>query len=281
MIRIKPNWSKYLQKLRDREFSFIFSRFNEKLFNYGLELGAGSGYQSVKLKKYVNFLISTELNRKRLKTEKIDKLLYMICDAELIDSYFRKEKFDIIFSSNLLEHLPNSKQALMKMHGILNNDGIMIHIMPNVFWKICHLLFHLPNIMIELLEQFQLKDIRKRIIQVFKKNKKELSELNNIKIKRKKKTILKNILIPTPHGISSSNFDEIYAFQKKKWITEFNKSGFEIIAILKAPVNSGYGFGLDFFRRILENYGFSSSNIFIVKKINEVSKYEHFFKVYG
>jgi len=39
--------------------------------------------------------------------------------------------FDLIFSNNVLEHIPEWQQALLAMNGVLNVDGKMLHACPN------------------------------------------------------------------------------------------------------------------------------------------------------
>ena len=60
-------------------------------------------------------------------------------------------RFDLIFSSNMLEHVHNVDKCLQECHRVLKRDGIMLHTMPGCWWKtantLCSLLkSHRPKI---------------------------------------------------------------------------------------------------------------------------------------
>jgi hypothetical protein len=62
------------------------------------------------------------------------------------------------------------------------------------------------------------------------------------------------------------------SYRKKSWRTLLENNQFEISAILKMPVVSGYGFGLNKIRKIFEKIGLSSAFAFIAHKKNTISK---------
>ena len=80
----------------------------------------------------------------RLNRKNTSSIEYHFCDAEKIEDFFNKKQFNIVFSSNLLEHISNPKKVLRSIHKILKDDGITIHIMPNPFWKLSRLLLNIP-----------------------------------------------------------------------------------------------------------------------------------------
>jgi Methylase involved in ubiquinone/menaquinone biosynthesis len=157
-MKIKTEWLPWLHNYRERELYLIFSKCPEKLFKKGLELGAGDGFQSTLLTKYFSKLISTDYNPNILRKESTESIEYHICDAEEVDKMFGKKEFDFVFSSNLLEHLPNPHRALRGIYEVLKDDGVTIHVMPSPFWKLCHLSLYIPNMCVRALE----KDDRRR-----------------------------------------------------------------------------------------------------------------------
>ena len=44
--------------------------------------------------------------------------------------------FDLIFSSNLLEHIPDLNRCLEECRRVLKDDGLMLHTMPSRWWKL-------------------------------------------------------------------------------------------------------------------------------------------------
>jgi len=155
-MKIKPDPVKYLHQRRKRELRFIFKRFPSRIFEKGLEVGGGDGYQSTILKNYVNELICTEYVKDRLPKEDLVVVKYICCDAEKISSYFDKEEFDLIFSSNMIEHLRKPTSFLKGSYFILKDEGLMVHSIPNRFWKFSQMVLHHFNYLILFLEYLSL-----------------------------------------------------------------------------------------------------------------------------
>jgi len=121
--------------VRNKEAEFIFSVFGKHKFKSGLELGAGNGAQSVTIAKHCAKLICTELDKDKSKPRNIPNVKYLICDAEDL-SRFSNHRFDLIFSSNMIEHLNNPINCLKECKRVLAKDGIIIVTVPNRTWKV-------------------------------------------------------------------------------------------------------------------------------------------------
>ena len=255
--------SEYTHKYKKKELGAVFSRCPERLFPMALELGAGDGFQATLLTRYVSKLISTELNPDILKNKNTESIEHRVCDAEEAVNMFDKKQFDLIFSSNLLEHLHDPSRALSGIHGLLKDDGVTIHIMPNPFWKLCHMLFYIPNRCLIALERML--------------NNKPMRKSNLSKTRSTQKSLTHRLLTLKPHGASKGNIEEFLKFTKSRWVKEFEKANLELISIIKGPVHSGYGLGLDGLRKFMEKIGFSSEYVYIAIKKGRKSPYkEHF-----
>ncbi len=277
-MKIKTDWFKSLHNLKNAETSRIFHNCPPKLFMNGLELGAGDGFQSKLISKYIEKLISADYNLSRLQEKSTSTIKYIKCDAEETDRYFTKKKFDIIFSSNLLEHVPHPGKALSGMCQILKDDGIMIHIMPNVFWKFSQITMFYPNLFIEIVERILTPN---RLISAIKKRLKKRSNIlkTETEFDNNPKSSQHNYswLWPCPHGAYKSHWDEFLAFRKKRWLALFKSEGLNVIKVMKGPVCSGYGFGLERLRKLFKTIGLSSSYTYITVKENHSSPNIKFF----
>jgi ubiquinone/menaquinone biosynthesis C-methylase UbiE len=49
---------------------------------------------------------------------------------------FDNQSFDIVFSSNVMEHILHTYEIQKEISRVLNNDGISIHVMPTPTWRI-------------------------------------------------------------------------------------------------------------------------------------------------
>lgn len=239
--------------LKKEEVKRAFKGYSPKEFPVGLELGAGNGYQSTLLKKYVLNLTSTEIDDERL-IERDKEIKYMILDAHNLENKFPPNTFDIIYSSNMLEHVENPERVLKGIKKTLKDDGVTIHIMPSPFWKLCNLLLHPFSVS---------KNIFSMLINR-SKTPKSNKEMEKVKIEDNRHP-LKRFLIPRPHGVSSSNIKEFKVFSKKEWKVKFEKAGFKPIKIIDGPVTTAHTHSI-VISKLLEKLGFSSVYIYVLKK---------------
>jgi len=134
----RRTWSEFVRR---HEANITFSLFPDTEFSLALELGAGNGAQSVTIAKYCKRLICTELDEQSyswLGESILDRDLpnvdYRLCDAQDL-SQFEDKTFDLVFSSNMLEHIPDVDRCLSECKRVLKDDGLMLHTMPSRWWK--------------------------------------------------------------------------------------------------------------------------------------------------
>lgn len=127
--------------VRRREAEMVFSLVPECEFESALELGAGNGLQSTIIIKHCKHLISTDVDPEshsnlgqRILERKLSNVEYRVCDAQDL-SQFGDRSFDLIFSSNMLEHIPGLVSCLSECRRVLKDNGIMLHTMPSRWWK--------------------------------------------------------------------------------------------------------------------------------------------------
>lgn len=271
---IKPDWTSYLHSLRRREMDAVFSRCPKKLFGKVLELGAGDGFISTILADYTEHLMCTEINPERLTKTNHDNITFKICDAEKTYEVFEDKEFDMIFSCSLLEHLPDPNQALRGIHQILRDDGISIHLMPNRYWKLVTILLHIPNKVVAVIDKTLAgKILKRRPNHKWFRSHKQKYKGNNIKIGRRKQFFLAKPFLPRIHGVSNNTIAEFVAFGKERWIRKFESTGFKVLTVKKVTFTSGYGFGFDRLRKLMERLRLYTLYAYIVCKKDSESKY--------
>jgi len=263
-MKIKPDPIESLHKRRKKELELVFNPFPEKAFSRGLEVGAGDGFQSTILAKYVGKLVCTEYFADRLAKRDIKNVKYKACDAEKIEDSFRKNEFDLVFSSSLIEHLVNRKRFLQGVFDVLKDDGLAVHSLPNRFWKFSQMKLHHFNYFILFLEYLTGTKRKKR-------------QENNPK-HGKKYSVLRRLIWPVPHGAYKNNIKEFVGFGRKRWIKLFENNGFKVVKVIKGPVSSGYSLGFERIRKLFEALGFSSIDIYITIKKKGNSNYLEYLK---
>ena len=262
---LKTDWTQHIHWIRRNEVEKVFSFLGSKKFKSGIEFGAGDGHQTIFLAPHFVTFISSDLNFGRIKeNQKLSDVQYVKCDADNLEGIFEDKQFDLIFSSNMLEHLSNPKSFLKNVHMILKDGGYNVHVVPNRFVKITFTLFFYANVLTLILD---------RIIGLFQGKKifrgAEIYLENNINvISKNKEGRFRKIFIPSIHGNFKSHTEEFTKFGKKSWENLFMECEFEVVKYIKGPAFSGYGFGFDKLRGIFEYLGWSSEHIFILKKKN-------------
>lgn len=218
-----------------------------------LEIGGGSGFQASILNSWGCNIISLDLMERN--TPK--KQYYPIREYDghsipLPDNYF-----DLIFSSNVLEHVHNLPQLFGEMHRVVKPQGLLIHILPSVSWRFWTSLAHYPFLVKYLF-------MREKSLHSITKTPSIAKALSLRGIKR--------VLFAGAHGIYHSAFSELYYFSKNHWIKIFNKNGFEIKAIMP---NKLFYTGYDLIpslniatRKTIAHVLGSACNIFVTKQID-------------
>ena len=112
------NYNDDLKKLID-------NYINDKLPKNILEVGGANRPILKKSKHYVLFGLDIDDNSEN----------YKIYDFFLLQPIEKKlnQKFDMIISKTLLEHLPNNEKSLLTIYNGLNHDGVTMHYVPNKY----------------------------------------------------------------------------------------------------------------------------------------------------
>jgi SAM-dependent methyltransferase len=278
-MRLKADWPTYLHELRAREAGLIFDRFGPGAFRRALELGAGDGFQSRLIRARSESLVSTDYRRPPLDDDTIE---VRGLAAEEVAEAFAPGEFDLVYSSNMLEHVADPRVVLEGIAVVLADDGITIHVMPNRVWKACQMVLHVPNLGVTALHE--LISGRGARVLADRLGKARAgsggdgpSEKNNPSVVRSERSLLHRLVLPLPHGVSATHREELAAFSRRRWETELKGAGFQLVVVLTGPLSSGYGFGLDTARRLLERAGVGSEYVYVAKKAGQASRHEHAF----
>lgn len=282
LLKFRPDWQTYLHALRRREIEIIFRGCPPHSFARGLELGAGDGFQSGLLARYAATLVVTDYHPGILAQPDTPTITHRVCDAELVGEIFAAAEFDLSFSSNLLEHLPQPQVALAGIHRVLRDDGIAVHVMPSPFWKLCQMIGFYPNFVLARLERYSARrTTRGRDASGADSRVRQAGPAgawdNNPKVAGRRYSYLRRLLWATPHGAARSNLEEFRAFSPAHWQEQFTAAGFAVARVLPGPVSSGYGFGLDRTRTLLEHGGMASEYVYVTHKTGQASPYLAYF----
>lgn len=100
-----------------------------------LEIGAGLGFFSERLKSRGARVLATDIGpglldrvRQRVGCETD------VADALALESQFGRNRFDVVLSSECIEHTPSPEEALRQMARVLKPGGFLSVSTPNIVW---------------------------------------------------------------------------------------------------------------------------------------------------
>lgn len=254
----------YIQDIRRRAIQKIVPYLQQRNIRTGLEVGAGDGFQSRILVNYLDKLIVTEYSKDRLQQLPNNKIEYLICDAEQLDKHFSENQFDLIFSSHLIEHLPNPERFLESNFQLIADKGIIVHTVPSNWFTLFRISLWYPWILVRLVRKLKRNPSNFNLLQVVEKD-----AHNNLKTVQKGRRKIFIFLIPKPHGISKNLISEYLFMRKRNWIKLFRENRLEIIQNINGSCFSGYGFGFKRMKSFFSRLGMASEYIFILRKRND------------
>ncbi len=106
-----------------------------------LEIGAGAGWQAKTLQENGYDVSGIDIATSNYRAD-------MIWPVTEYDGYripFEDATFDIVFSSNVLEHIPHVVEFQKEIHRVLKPGGRAIHLMPSGTWRCWTNLTHLAK----------------------------------------------------------------------------------------------------------------------------------------
>lgn len=126
----------HLERLRNADFASI-----QRWLTPGariLELGGGSGYQANLMAARGFDVVSIDLQDR----PKSQEAFFPVQDYDGRHIPFENASFDIVFSSNVLEHVRELPELLAETRRVLKPGGIAIHLLPSASWRFWTFLAH-------------------------------------------------------------------------------------------------------------------------------------------
>ena len=134
----------HLDALRKAEISKVLQYLSPGMKL--LEIGAGTGRQAIELANAGFYVEAVELRSTEIDSSQYaEGRVFPIVDYDGRHIPFPDHSFDIVFSSNVLEHV----RDLVYMHGeirrVLKCDGYAVHVLPTHAWRLWTLISSVPT----------------------------------------------------------------------------------------------------------------------------------------
>ncbi len=236
------------KEIRNYEINLFRSFFKSEL--KVLELGGGNGFQASVLKSWGCDVTSVDIEMHSL-----EKRFFPVMKYDGKNLPFKNECFDVIISSNVLEHVKKLPELLLETRRVMKSEGISIHIMPSVSWRWWTSVAHYPYLLIRLLGVFS------------RSNNSDISDVQNL---NKSKKSYWQKLFSGPHGEFPNAFFELFYFSQHSWKKLFLRNNFSLEQVSTNELfYTGYHLlnkvSLDTRKKLSGVLG-ASCNIFILKK---------------
>jgi SAM-dependent methyltransferase len=207
----------FIQTIREFELNKIIEELPEHCKI--LEIGAGSGWQARRLSEKGFSVQAIDVRESRYADSRVWPVLTY--DGEHIP--FPDDCFDVVFSSNVLEHIANVETFQTEIRRVIKNNGTAIHILPTSLWRIWTTLTHYP-IVLMMLWKFGRSIVPYRS----KENSLNDGDLRKAVARRGWLQAITNALLPPPHGKVGNCISEICWFSRFRWNRLFRMSGWII-----------------------------------------------------
>jgi len=174
-----------------------------------LELGGNDGFQAGLLASQGHEVVSIDLPPRPND--------FMRGKYHPVQSYrgstlpFTDRSFDVVFSSNTLEHVETLDILLQESFLVLRPGGQAIHILPTVSWRFWACLFYIPFQLARVIKRFALRLARHTSSPILPDG-------------------WSGLFLEKPHGAFPSVWQEFLTYRKAWWKRQFEVAGFEVVS---------------------------------------------------
>jgi 2-polyprenyl-3-methyl-5-hydroxy-6-metoxy-1,4-benzoquinol methylase len=256
---------KYLESIRLAELECILpeiKRDKPGRCNI-LEIGAGSGWQSKKLAENGYFVEAIDIDRSGYSKDRVWPIINY--DGKHIP--FPDEYFDIVFSSNVLEHIPDVIAFQNEIKRVLKPDGISVHVVPSGSWRFWTSVAHYAFI-IKMIKNIIIKKLAPSTNGNTFNEPEIVAKINQLS----KIQLVRKTAFASRHGEIGTELTELYYFSRYRWVNVFTITNWKIEKVFTNRLfYTGYGIlgpaiSLKSRRRLSYVLG-SSCHIFVLRKV--------------
>jgi SAM-dependent methyltransferase len=163
-----------------------------------LDFGAGAGYQALRLAQLGYQVDAVDLAASQYTSARVFPVVGY--DGQVLP--FATGSFDVVFSSNVLEHVSNLERTLAEMQRVLKRNGVMIHVLPSTTWRLWSTLAEFAG-------------VPRDVLRILKDRSAGSGRLMKI-VRRAGRPLLFR-----RHGETGSALSELYSFSRFAWSRKF------------------------------------------------------------
>jgi SAM-dependent methyltransferase len=207
--------SDYLHKRRDIELQRVLIDFpsphGRSRPTRVLDVGAGTGFQAAALESLGYEVVAVDVPGSSYVGERMHDVIDY--DGQILP--VRTASVDVVFSSNVLEHISHIGSFLDETRRVLAPGGLAIHIMPTPAWRWWTTCTHYGW-------------VAKRVFAILSDPKYVPKHAPSAVSGRRWRRLLKDA-VPSRHGERGMTLTEPYYYRRRWWCRTFETHGFEVV----------------------------------------------------
>lgn len=203
----------FLRVIREFEYGSILQRLASGA--HVLEIGGGTGYQAKRLAEDGFSVVSIDIPDSNY----ADRLEFPVQSYDGQNIPFPDAAFDVVFSSNVLEHVRDLPRMHAEIRRVLRPGGYCIHLMPTGAWRFWSNVSHYVDLGQRLLA------LAPRLVPS-SPSRRALSDAANVLFLMAR--TVRHLAVVRRHGETGNALSEIVTFGKRHWLRHFRRRGFTI-----------------------------------------------------
>lgn len=203
----------FLQVIREFEYGKILRHFSPG--SHILEIGGGTGYQAKRFAQDGFSVVSIDIPDSNY----ADLLEFPVQPYDGRNIPFPDASFDIVFSSNVLEHVLDLPQLQSEIRRVLKPRGYCVHLMPTGIWRFWSNVSHYVDLgqrLLSLLPRLIPASLSRQAL------------FDTINVLRTMAGTAKHFAIVRRHGETGNALSEIVTFSMHHWLMCFRGQNFAV-----------------------------------------------------
>jgi SAM-dependent methyltransferase len=213
-------WLAHLRQIRQSEIEKVADILKQLGGHTILEIGAGAGWQAQYLTERGFELVAIDIadsNYGEVRT-------WPVIEYDGHSIPLQDNSVDIVFSSNVLEHIREVEQFQSEIHRVLKPGGHAVHVLPTSSWRFWTSITSFPD------------KIRRFAASRYGRKTESSPSLisTGTAIWSRRRNLWKRLLwfFPGRHGEFGNSFTELYYFSRYRWTRLFQRTGWQVTEVL-------------------------------------------------